>query len=289
MGLGLGVQAFENAVRVLQEHASRRLASLPEFVPLKPGEPGTVVAVDGSNAVLVDNGAVWVVAHRAQTLTWPGPTVAAEPVVTACTPEQAVQLAGHTLFGADGLASALRDRAERRALAETVAKAPHGALVLADGALRGLPPEIQRDVDPILAAAKARGVVLVGVSKRSSLERDGVPLVSALHAAGPPGIWAVEVSEGIFVARLHAQAPCAFRVDADSVADVGRLVDLCRDAAYVGYPYPLAKVHNQVAFTGGVVSDLRAGLERALRRAGASEALRLVADFHDTLDRNVAA
>lgn len=280
------VAGFGPAVETLLRHAARPLAMTPRYQPLPAHPPGAVVAVDGSHAVLVDNGAVWVVAHRASALPWPGAAAPVQATVTAATPDEAVRLVGRTPFGAEGFAAALRERAELVALREAVAGAAPGTLVLADGALRGLPPEIQRDVDPVLRLARERGVELVGVSKRSGIDHDGVALVPSLHASGPPGRWAVQVRDGVFVARLHPDAPCAFRVDAASLDAVGRLAELARDAAYVGYPYPLAKVHNQVAFTAGALAELRAGLERALRQAGPA-GVRAVADFHDVLDRNV--
>jgi hypothetical protein len=283
--------AFGPAVEALARHAARPLAWRPDFQPLPPAETPApihpVVAVDGSHAVLADNGAVWVVAHRASALAWPGPAAPVDPVVTAATPDDAARIAGRPVAGADAFGAALRERAEARALRSAIAGAPPGALVLADGALSGLPPDAQGEMDAARHEAARRRVALVGVSKRSGLARDGIALVPALHAAGPPGAWAVAVSPGVWVARLHAAAACAFRVDADALADVARLAPLARDAAYAGYPYPLAKVHNQVAFTAGAVAELKAGLERALRKSGGA-ALAAVSDFHDTLDRNVA-
>lgn len=285
--LATPVGTFGAAVDTLLRQASRPLTLKPTYHALPEHPPGPCVAVDGSHTVLVDNGSVWVVAHRANALPWPGPAHPVEGTVTAATPDEATRLVGRTPFGAEGFAAALRERAELAALHDAVAAAPAGTLVLADGALRGLPPEVQRDVDPVLRLAAQRRVELVGVSKRSGIEHDGVALVPALHQQGPAGRWAAQVGDGVFVARLHPDAPCAFRIDAPSLAAVARLVGLSRDAAYVGYPYPLAKVHNQVAFTAGAVGELKAGLERAVRKSG-PQAMRAVADFHDTLDRNVA-
>lgn len=282
---------FAPAVEALARHAARPLSWRPDFQPLVAmatvPDDRAVVAVDGSHAVLADNGAVWVVAHRASALTWPGPSVPVDPIVTAATPDDAARILGRPVASAEAFGAALRERAEAAALRAAIVAASPGALILADGALVGLPPDAQGEMDAARHEAAKRGVALVGVSKRSGIERDGVALVPALHAAGPAGRWTVPVSPGVWVARLHGAASCAFRVDADTPADVGRLVPLARDAAYAGYPYPLAKVHNQVAFTAGAIAELKAGLERALRKSGGA-ALAAVADFHDTLDRNVA-
>lgn len=281
------MRALEPAAQALAAQGRRTLARLPPFAPLPPQAPPHIIAVDGSHAVLVDNGSVWVVAHRAAALAWPGPAFPPQPIVTAATPTQAAELLGEPAASAEAFAQALRERAEAAALLGAIRGAPAGTLVLADGALRGLPPDAQRDADAARAEAQRRGVTLIGVSKRSGLERDGVPLVAGLQAAGPSGIWVATVGDGIHVARLHAASPFAFRIDAASPADVGFLVPSSRDAAYVGYPYPLAKVHNLVAFTAGEVAELKAGLERELRRHGAG-AMTAVRDFHGVLDRNVA-
>ena len=288
--------------RFLPLGAPPRSRPAPGPAPEPTHEPTPVVAVDGSHAVLVDNGAAWVVAHRVAAVAWPAasgapgpgspraPRVAPVPVVTATAPADVARhlgdLPGPLPRGADAFAAALRARAEADALLSAIEAAPAGALVLADGALRGLPDEAQSAADAARAAARRRGVALVGVAKRSGLERGGVALAPLLHAAGPPGAWAVPVDDGVWVARLHAGAAQAFRVDADHLADVARLVPLARDAAYLGYPYPLAKAHNAVALTAAEVGELKAGLERALRRTGGG-ALATARDFHDVLDRNV--
>lgn len=282
------MRALEPAAQALAAQGRRTLRELPAFHPLaRPTSPApAVVAVDGSHTVLVDTGAIWVVAHRAIALPWPGLALAPQPIVTAATPAQAATLVGEPVATAEAFAQALRERAESQALLGALEHAVPGTLVLADGALQGLPPGPQADADAARCAAARAGVVLVGVSKRSGLERDGVPLAPALHDAGPASAWVATVGDGTHVARLHPAAPFAFRVDAPTRDDVALLVPLCRDAAYVGYPYPLAKAHNRVAFTAGEVAELKAGLERELRRHGAP-AMHAVRDFHATLDRNV--
>jgi hypothetical protein len=156
-----------------------------------------------------------------------------------------------------------------------------GSLLLLDGALRGVPPHAAALVQRVREAADAAHVRLVGVSKRSAH-----PGLEAFVRDPPPGAWAAGLEPGVFAARLHAAAPHVFRVDADTVEDVAQLLDGSRDAAYLGYPYLLAKAHNTVAITASETAGLRARLEAAVRREGphAWQALR---DFHHVLDRNV--
>lgn len=256
-----------------------------------------MIAVDGSHAVLADTGSAWVVATRCAAVRWPGPVLEPEPVfhATHAHEAQAHADAAHARHGleapraatATAWAEGLRALREHEAALEAIASAPAGSLALVDGALAGLPPLAQQMADRLDEAARRHGVRLVGVAKRSGLERGGVALVPHLHATGPLGTWSVEVGPGIHVAKLHPQAPHAFRVDAQEAAWLADLPPLCRDAAYVGYPYPLAVAHNRVALTAGAVAELKARLALAARREGGERAARLFADFHDTLDRNV--
>ena len=277
-------------------------AGLPpfRFVPLRAptGPPEPCVAVDGSHAVLVDNGAFWIVATRAAAVTWPGPPpLEQEATVAAVTPSTAQErldgayaawgLEAPAARSAETFAQGLRALQETDAAIRALQSMPAGGLLLVDGALGDLPPGPQALADRICAAATRASVTALGVSKRSALARDGIPLVSSLQAQGPPGAWAVAVEDGTFVARLHAAAQHAFRIDAPDLAAVARLLPYCRDAVYTGYPYPLALAHNAVALTNAHARDLRTRLREEVRRAGGAVAGELLKDFHETLDRNV--
>jgi hypothetical protein len=258
------------------------------------------IAVDGSSAVLVDNGAAWVVAFRAVAVAWPGPAFPdPEPQVVASLPGEAqatvdraygrVGLEGPAIRSAEGFAEALRAVAELEAALAAVAAAAPGTLLLVDGALDGLPPGPAALSARLVEAAHAGGLRIAGVAKRSGIEGSGLPLVPSLlaeaAAQGVEGPWAVEALPGVHVAKLHRSAQHAFRVDA--AADVlPRLVALSNDAAYVGYPYPLAVAHNRVALTGAHVRELKARLDLELLRKGVGAA-GLARDFHAVLDANV--
>jgi hypothetical protein len=278
-----------------------------EELPSPACLPGPVAAVDGSHAVLSDNGAVWIGATRAAAVPWPrpAPTAAPAPRIHVATPAEAqAQLdARYAMLGlesvraasAEAWLEALRGLDELDAALAAAGALPSGGLLLIDGALRGIPRQPQAIADRIRAAAEGRGVAVIGVAKRSGLESGGHPLVPLLQRTGPPGRWLVEVEGGdgpagaavrTYVARLHPRSLHAFRIDAQDAAAVARLVSMSRDAAYCGYPYPLALAHNAVALTASDVGDLRSSLDAALRRHGAPVAS-LVADFHAVLDRNV--
>lgn len=295
----MAVDDIRAAAAELARIAAEPLPFTPHYKPVAAGPtPQNVVAVDGSSALLIQTGSVWVGAVRAEAVAWPNPAspVAPAPRILVTRPQDAANqveaeyaqtgFEAPRIAGAEGWLAAHQALAEWRAARQAAAeKAP---FLLLDGAIRGLPTSAQALADDVVRIAERRNVPLVAVAKRSAAS-DGV--VAKLWKAGPAGPWTVDVpgEAGLRVAKLHARAPHAFRVD---VAGPGAelleaLVPLCKDAAYVGYPYPLALAHNRVALTMGRAAELKAALERELRRMGGG-ALALAADFHDVLDRNVA-
>jgi hypothetical protein len=103
--------------------------------------------------------------------------------------------------------------------------------------------------------------------------------------AAPP--WRSEV----YVARLAPRGSYAFRVDAvrghrqpEELFAV--LAGLSDDPAFLGYPYPLARVHQLVSLPGHLLADLRRDLRAAFLREGLpSDDVDLVMrDFHLTLN-----
>lgn len=304
----------------IRQAAQRGLPRLPRFEALVAAPPGRVHAVDGGAAVLADLHGVWVVAVRAHAVAWPadaGLPVVPEIVAVLAPEAPALLDARYSRWGlepprvasAQAFADALRDLAEMAAAIACVAPdaasaeaAPRPDLLLVDGALENLGRHAQPMADRIVEAADRAGVPVVGVAKQSRLRQAEAPLVPALAAAGPASCWAARVEgyDRTFVCRLHAAARHAFRTDvampsrfADrserptALAVLGRLLPLARDAVYLGYPYPLALAHNQVAITQAETLALRGGLEAAVHEAGGGDAVRLLDDFHAVLDDNV--
>jgi NurA-like 5'-3' nuclease len=69
---------------------------------------------------------------------------------------------------------------------------------------------------------------------------------------------------------------------------LARLAGCSEDAAFVGYPYPLARAHQAARVTGYAVADLRRAFREALSRRGLSEddVEVLFQDFHEILNRS---
>ena len=210
-----------------------------------------------------------------------------------------------------GVVDVLRELAEWARVREAVERAAPGDLVLVDGSLHPgafLPAAL---VVPIHDLALERGVDLVGVTKSSKLRWGRyAPLVLRVRRRaeaelGPDARWFLQVTgdpeqgdpeagawrSEVFVARLASRGAYAFRVDAvrghrDAEELFAVLAGLSDDPAFLGYPYPLARVHQLVSLSGHLLADLRRDLRAAFMREGLpSDDIDLVMrDFHLTLN-----
>jgi hypothetical protein len=138
----------------------------------------------------------------------------------------------------------------------------------------------------LLEVADDRHVLLVGVTKHSSLARGGAPLLGRLEREaedlfGPRARWWARVATTqpdsgadlqIVAARLDPDARFSFRIDlpsgVDAEAALGALSALADDAAFPGYPYPLSVADRLAACPGWLRDDVRAQLEDGFDRAG---------------------
>lgn len=291
--------------------------------PLAPAEPGTVWAVDGGSCVVADGRSFQVAAYRAARVRFAsGVTrvVEAPPLTVRALSRHEMRAAAlealTELCGAEPEripelprpVDALREWAEWAEVRRTIGEAEPGDIVLVDGSLHGgplVPPEVVRAVH---GDALARGVLLAGVVKASTLFWGrNAPLVGLLKRRADREVgripWAALISTDpsfarlyvgeIFVAHLAPTGPHAFRVDvargpAAAEEVLGRLAGAAADAAFVGYPYPLARAHQAARVSGYAVADLRRSFRDALSRHGMGEddIETLFQDFHEVLNRS---
>lgn len=294
-----------------------------EIAPLSPADPGTVWAVDGGSCVLADGRSFQVAGYRAARVRFSGTltdVVESAPLrVRAISRDEMQALYREQLERLEAAAPErvpeiprpvdfLRECAEWEEVRRTVRQAGPGDVVLVDGSLHGsplVPPEVVRAVH---GEAVARDVSLAGVVKASTLFWGrNAPLVPLLKRRGDrevgPVAWAARISSNpafarlyvgdIFVAHLAPTAPHAFRVDVargpGPATDIlARLAGSSSDAAFVGYPYPLARAHQAARVTGYAVADLRRDFREALSRLGMSQddLEVLFQDFHEILNRS---
>src|SRR5688572_9315563 len=99
------MQGLEGAAELLAQRAGRPLHPVEFHAIAVAPKPPRCIAVDGSSAVLVDNGAAWVVAVRAVAVAWPGPArPEPAPQVVATLPAEA-QAAVDAAYAKAGLES----------------------------------------------------------------------------------------------------------------------------------------------------------------------------------------
>lgn len=285
-----------------------------ELVPLAAGPPPVEAwAVDGGQALVADARCFQVYATRAARVRWlDGRSVL----------EDEGELRVH-LLGAGGETEGLigrgapvdpgavvdvnllREWGEWEQVAACVSECPAGGLVLVDGDLQPdwrLPPTW---LAGLLEGAVDRFVGLAGITKHSSLTRGGAPLLGWLEreaeaAIGPRARWWARVAttapeEGpgldVVVARLDPDARFAFRVDLPAGADVpavlGGLATLADDAAFPGYPYPLAVADRVAACGSWVRHELWDRLEAEFDRLGVPADIRdrAFSDRHHLMER----
>jgi hypothetical protein len=294
-----------------------------ELSLVERADAGVVWAVDGGSCVVADARSFQVAAFRVARVRFAaGGTELVESPALEVRPVSQAQLrevARRALFELTGEepeqvpdlprpVDALREWAEWREVLRTIGEARTGDLVLVDGSLHGgplVPPSVVRRAHE---EALERGVQLAGVVKASTLYWGrNAPLVTLLKRRGERELghatWAARISTDpvfgrlyvgdIFVAHLAPTAPYAFRVDvargpAEPEEVLSRLVGLGGDPAFVGYPYPLARVHQAARVTGYAVADVRRAFRDALSRNGLSQddIEVLFQDFHEVLNRS---
>jgi hypothetical protein len=284
--------------------------------------PADVWAVDGGQATVADARCVQVLITRAGRARFRAGTCVLEEEgdmrahVLSGAQDRAVALASLGLPGVDPHTSVdvnlLRDRWEWEAVERSVEEAEPGAMVLVDGDLQPdwrIPSSVLAGV---LARARRRGVLVVGVTKHSSLSRGGAPLLGQLEleagaAMGERACWwaplarsrasvRADVGSGadglqVVAARLDPDARFAFRVDlpaeADAAEALGRLAALCDDAAFPGYPYPLTVADRLAACPAWVRAEAWLQLDELLEEAGIPLEVRerAFADRHRLMER----
>ncbi len=274
--------------------------------------PADVWAVDGGQALVADARCLQLLVVRASRVRFRD---------GACVVEEEGELHAHLLGGDEGRraraslglelpahtsvdANLLRDRWEWEAVERSVEEADRGALVLVDGDLQPdwrIPSSYLAD---LLARAAQRGVVLAGVTKRSSLARGGAPLLGQLEreaeALGERSLWWAPVARtrpdvgyglAVVAARLDPDARFSFRVDLPAEVDpepaLGALSALCDDAAFPGYPYPLTVADRLAACPPWVRHDLWLRVDECFDVAGVPLDVRerAFADRHALMER----
>lgn len=295
-------------------------------IPTQDPRQVKVVAIDGGSAKIAHGGSFYVGVHRFGRLTFLGgkeqDEMVSPPMVEALSLENSgarfseiyakvVGFVPEALPSFGKTLGAIRTLLEWRLAEESLSDLNEGDLILMDGSLRAtelLPPAL---IERILKKAANQGVFLAGVSKKSSLSFGKyAPLIQRAQMIGNsvkngrtwfyPLSRLSDMTEGtinfgaVYAARLCALSAFAFRIDINCFdkrppAEVmATLESLSNDPVYLGYPYPLAAIHNRVRIEPADKEDLRYRLEGLVLKEGVSlsDWETLFGNFHDVLDIN---
>ncbi|MDP9403508.1 MAG: DNA double-strand break repair nuclease NurA [Actinomycetota bacterium] len=315
-GAGAGAGLADRTLSALEFEATVIPHPLQRTAP-----PADVWAVDGGQALVADARCLQVVATRASRVRFHEGACVLEDEgelraqVLAGAEERAAALAALGLadMAADTPVDVnlLRDRWEWEAVERSVEEAEPGGLVLVDGDLLPdwrIPSSF---LGRVLGRAAERAILVAGITKHSSLSRGGAPLVGQLEleaaaTLGPRALWWATIARTkatatepateaaalqVVAARLDPDARFAFRVDlpagADPATALGAVSALCDDAAFPGYPYPLAVADRLAACPGWVRQEAALRLDELLAQAGVAPEVRerAFADRHRLMER----
>jgi len=186
-----------------------------------------------------------------------------------------------------------------------------GDILLMDGSLRSSPALPDILLERICKKAAEKKINLVGVTKTSTLYWGKHSLlIPMIHKIGenfhPDKKWFCLLSNlkektlnmrwfgTIYVAKLFPASKFVFRVDINRFDPTSpkkimeTLAVISRDPNYMGYPYPLAAIHNRVRIDPYEKEDLHYRLQGLALKEGVKieEWETLFSNFHELLDIN---
>lgn len=211
--------------------------------------------------------------------------------------------------GLDKILDRLRIFKEWRLVLKLLDELNPDDFLLVDGSLRAsiVPP--YNFLSYVTSKAKKKNIHLVGITKTSTLywgkKSPLIPMVvkksEELYGKGK---WYCRLSDFdcslknpnwfgiIYVAKLKKASDYAFRVDVNREDEIlpdtifSVLSNLASDPSVLGYPYPLAAIHNHVRITSSEIEDLRYRLQQKALQKGIStlDWDLLFSDFHEVLN-----
>lgn len=148
----------------------------------------------------------------------------------------------------------LRQIEEHLLARKVIEKLERDDIILIDGSF-----EMDESIAPIarenFKRAHKKGITIVGVSKNSGLCINNIPVSNWVKRNGDKLFsmqrWYYPLFEGCYIVKFHPLSRFVFRVDIDrkdhDVQKVlGAIAVMCNDICFLGYPYPLADIHNHV-------------------------------------------
>lgn len=186
----------------------------------------------------------------------------------------------------------LRQMEEYLLVREVIKKLDKDDIILLDGSFEG--NEFVSDIlKKNFEMSRERGIHMVGISKKSGMLIKNFPMINMIKKKGdkifPKKRWYYPLSGETYVVKFHPLSRFAFRVDVDQKEDVEKIfaeiASLCNDVCFLGYPYPLADVHNSVVIKSHDAFEIRMKLqEMAIKNGFTMEDWEeLFFDYHEYL------
>lgn len=288
-----------------------------------------VAAVDGSSSIILDAGSFLVGAVRVASVSYRSPLESVEPDVSDMeifyiTHEnyREIYTKEYTdTYGAPpepevipesfgDIVQRIRSMREIKTAHSLIKTMEEGDIIMTDGALKADIDTPKAFLQKLGDESLARGVTLLGVSKRSGLSFGHLPLMSLLRKKAvdlfPDREWLCSLHGSSLITEnqlgsinlvsFNRLSDYVFRVDAypgDALTARPEVLSVLsafsEDPGYLGYPFPLAQVHNASIIRRQEADALGYQIQEAGLAAGLSltdwEALFM--DFHDVLDRGV--
>lgn len=184
-----------------------------------------------------------------------------------------------------------------------------GDIILVDGSLKASINKLDILFQNIMNHTLERGIHFVGISKRSTLRFNHAPLIRYVKRKGeelfePHQCWYCEIPDEKmhsqmfgkrYIVKYHPKSLFVFRTDINRLDNeqpnriFAKIAQYCSDATYLGYPYPLAHIHNNVVINRPIIEDIYYRLEAIALENGVSHSNweDLFQNFHDILDKNL--
>jgi hypothetical protein len=148
----------------------------------------------------------------------------------------------------------LRQIEEHLLARKVIEKLERDDIILMDGSFEMEEPLAAIARENVMRAHK-KGIHIVGVSKKCGLCIKNVPVSTWVKRNGDKLFstqrWYYPLFDGCYIVKFHPLSRFVFRVDTDRRAlnvqkVLGAIAVTCNDICFLGYPYPLADIHNHV-------------------------------------------
>jgi len=187
------------------------------------------------------------------------------------------------------IAGHVRKLLELRFAEEVCNDLKSGDILVRDGDLDARGEVMEQTLRALRTASQRKGVIVLGLSKTSTLCTDaGNSALAALHSIAPQGAWSYYAGTNVAFVKLHPASKYAFRCDVfphdrSSLQTAwSALAANAEDPAFLGYPYGLLDADKFAQVTKDETAQFRAHF--AVRSKESFSNIERALDAHDLLN-----